>query len=72
MCIRDRDTRAKEICDEIKTKVDEDELFALSGNPLEPSYTLPKILWYKKHKPEIYSKIYKLSLIHISEPTRPY
>lgn len=54
------DTRAKEICDEIKTKVDEDELFALSGNPLEPSYTLPKILWYKKHKPEIYSKIYKI------------
>ena len=54
------DTRAKEICDVIKEKVDENELFELSGNPLEPSYTLPKILWYKKHRPEIYSKIYKI------------
>ncbi len=54
------DTRAKDICDEIKANIDEEELFAISGNPLEPSYSLPKILWYKKHKPDMYSKIYKI------------
>jgi xylulokinase len=54
------DTRAKEICDEIARKIGEERLFETSGNPLQPSYTLPKILWYKKHLPDVYSKIDKI------------
>lgn len=54
------DTRAEEICNELKKRVQEEEIFELCGNPLKPSYTTPKILWYKKEKPEIYKKIDKI------------
>ena len=50
------DTRAAEICRELKTRIPEEELFACSGNPLQPSYTLPKILWYREHLPEVYCR----------------
>lgn len=50
------DTRAQRECDELRALVPENELFALCGNPLKPSYTLPKILWYKHHAPEVYNK----------------
>lgn len=54
------DTRAQEICDELKDRIGEDRLFQVCGNPLSPSYTLPKILWYKKHLPDVYKNIYKI------------
>ena len=50
------DTRARADCDEIRRKVPEKELFVLCGNPIQPSYTLPKILWYKNHCPEVYNR----------------
>lgn len=50
------DVRAAEICARLKERIPEEELFALSGNPLHPSYTLPKILWYKEHQPEVYDR----------------
>lgn len=50
------DVRAAEICERLKERVTEEELFALNGNPLQPSYTLPKILWYKEHQPEVYNR----------------
>ncbi len=50
------DTRAKDICDKLKREIPENELFALCGNPLQPSYTLPKILWYKENLPDVYNR----------------
>ena len=50
------DTRANALCEELKKEISEEEIFKVCGNPLEPSYTLPKILWYKKHRPEVYEK----------------
>lgn len=50
------DTRALEICRELSRKIGEDNIFALCGNPLKPSYTLPKILWFQREQPEIYAK----------------
>ena len=50
------DTRARAECDEIRSCVPEQELFDLCGNPVQPSYTLPKILWYKNHLPDVYRK----------------
>jgi xylulokinase len=50
------DTRARDICDAVKLEIPEEEIFALCGNPLQPSYTLPKILWYKKNLPDVYRK----------------
>ena len=50
------DTRAGEICARLKEQIPEEELFACCGNPLQPSYTLPKILWYKENLPEVYAR----------------
>ena len=50
------DTRAKDVCSALKREIPEEELFALCGNPLAPSYTLPKMLWYKENLPDVYSR----------------
>jgi xylulokinase len=54
------DTRTTDICEKWKSKPELQELFELCGNPLQPSYTTGKIIWLKKHKPEIYRKIHKI------------
>lgn len=54
------DTRAQDICKELNEQVGAEEIFALAGNSLQPSYTTAKILWYKRNLPEVYGKIYKI------------
>lgn len=43
------DTRATAECAEIREKVGEDAVFAVNGNPVQPYYTLPKLMWMRKH-----------------------
>lgn len=50
------DTRAQAICEKLKHTIGEDTLFTISGNPIQPSYSLPKVLWYRDHLPELYKK----------------
>jgi len=50
------DTRAASICEALRSTMDAQALFDLCGNPLQPSYTLPKLLWYRAHWPEVYAK----------------
>lgn len=54
------DTRAQDICKELNERVGAEEIFALAGNSLQPSYTTAKILWYKRNMPEVYAKTYKI------------
>lgn len=54
------DTRAADICRELQEKIGAGEIFALSGNSLQPSYTTAKIIWYKRHMPEVYEKTDKI------------
>ena len=54
------DTRAGEICTRLKAEVGEDAIFTLCGNPMEPMYTTPKILWFKDNMPEVYKSTYKV------------
>jgi xylulokinase len=54
------DTRAAEICEQISGQIGADRLFATSGNPLQPGYTLPKILWYRQYRPDVYARIAKI------------
>ena len=54
------DTRAADICEEVGREVGEDRIFEVCGNPFKPSYTTPKILWYKKYLPDVYKKTYKV------------
>ncbi len=43
------DTRAIEECQEILDKVSEETIFQVNGNPVQPYYTLPKLMWLRKH-----------------------
>ena len=54
------DTRAKAECDYLKNKLGEDRIFRVSGNGMNPSYTTPKVLWYRKHLPGVYEKTDKI------------
>lgn len=54
------DTRAKSICARLNEEVGEEAVFQVAGNPLQPSYTTPKIIWYKENLPEVYAKIDKI------------
>ncbi len=55
------DTRSESICERLKNTLGlESQLFETCGNPLQPMYTLPKVLWYKENTPEVYIKAYKI------------
>ena len=54
------DTRATDICKELREKIGENAIFELCGNSLQPSYTTAKILWYKQNMSEVYEKTYKI------------
>lgn len=54
------DQRAREECREATERVGKDAIFALAGNPLLPSYTTGKVLWYKNALPQIYRRIDKI------------
>ena len=53
------DTRASSICERINGEIGEDTIFSLSGNPFQPSYTTPKILWLMENRPDVYRATYK-------------
>lgn len=50
------DTRTTAECEEIDNRVGRERLLSITKNiPLE-GFTLPKILWVKKHEPDIFKK----------------
>ncbi|MCR4718024.1 MAG: hypothetical protein K5768_00140, partial [Firmicutes bacterium] len=53
------DTRAEKEAELLKTDFGEEKIREITGKPYSSVYTLPKILWLKKNKPEIYQKAYK-------------
>ena len=50
------DTRAQSICDELLTDVPARDLLALAGNRLSPSYSTAKVLWFQRHRPDVFSR----------------
>ena len=50
------DTRARNICDRIKEQIGQDRIFEIAGNDFLPSYTTPKMLWFKENRPEVFAK----------------
>ncbi len=50
------DVRAKDICTKYNKEIGADNIFNLCGNSLQPSYSTPKIIWYKENLPDIYNK----------------
>ena len=54
------DFRAQDICDDLNERIGRERILDLCGNPLIPSYTTAKVLWYKKNRPEVYEKTDKI------------
>ncbi|MFW5889549.1 MAG: xylulokinase [Bacillota bacterium] len=50
------DRRSVKQAKRISTDIGEDKIFEISGNPIDPSYVTPKIMWIKENEPEIYDK----------------
>ena len=50
------DTRAQSICDEVLTGLPANDILALAGNRLSPSYSTAKVLWFQRHRPEVFTR----------------
>ena len=50
------DGRTQEECDEITQTIGKERLIELSANPVLTGFTAGKILWVRKHEPEVYEK----------------
>lgn len=61
-CIMWNDQRTAAQCAEITRKVGEREVLRLTGNPVLPGFTAPKILWVREHEPEVYGQVAKALL----------
>ncbi len=50
------DSRADKEAAEIGNAISGEDFYKLTGNKLDNHYTLPKILWLKKHEPDVYKR----------------
>lgn len=56
------DTRTGQQVEEIRSRFGDGEIFLRTGRPNAPAYTLQKILWLQRHRPELIAKAHKLLL----------
>ena len=54
------DTRAESICERVRKDIGEDAIFELCGNPFAPTYTTPKLIWFKENHPGAFKRTYKV------------
>lgn len=50
------DMRSQPICDELLAAVPADELLAVGGNRLSPSYSTAKALWFERNRPDVFAR----------------
>ncbi len=58
-CIMWNDQRTEAQCAAITAKAD---VLDLTGNPVLPGFTAPKIVWVREHEPEVYVRVAKVLL----------
>jgi xylulokinase len=51
------DQRTAAQCEKITALVGEERLLQLTGNPVLPGFTAPKLLWVREHEPGVYARI---------------
>lgn len=56
------DQRTEKQCDYLNNKFGQDKLSKYTGNKALTGFTIPKVLWVKENKPEVYSKISHMML----------
>jgi len=77
------DLRAAQVCREMEERAGGDRIFRVSGNPVMPGYTAPKVLWMKKERPDLYARtdkvlqsnsyiVYKLTGVMTQDPSQGY
>lgn len=57
------DPRGREETSELCSSLDEKKIIRIAGVKPNGMYSIPKIMWLKKHKPELYSKIRRIMLM---------
>jgi xylulokinase len=56
------DQRSHLECDEIAERVGQKKILCITGNPVLPGFTAPKILWTQKNEPDLFALIDKVVL----------
>ncbi|NIT97689.1 MAG: xylulokinase, partial [Actinobacteria bacterium] len=56
------DQRSARECEDIRQAVGFDELLRITGNDAFPGFTLPKLLWVRRHEPEVFRRVRHLLL----------
>jgi xylulokinase len=56
------DQRTGAECAEIEERLGLERLIALTGNRALPGFTAPKLLWLRRHEPEVYASIRRIVL----------
>jgi xylulokinase len=56
------DQRTAAECVEIEERVGLEQLVALTGNRALTGFTAPKLLWLRRHEPEVYARIHRIVL----------
>ncbi|GAB4315238.1 MAG: xylulokinase [Promethearchaeota archaeon] len=59
-----QDRRTAEECAFIKEAVGEREVYETTGLTVDPYFSGSKILWFRRHRPEVYEKTAKFLLVH--------
>ncbi|MCY4538712.1 MAG: FGGY-family carbohydrate kinase [Chloroflexi bacterium] len=54
------DTRAGQEIDDLTAELGEDEIFARAGQSLSAQSVGPKVLWYRRHQPELFERTRKI------------
>jgi xylulokinase len=61
-CIMWNDQRTAKQCAALTKKVGRARVLKLTGNPVLPGFTAPKILWVAENEPQVYRKVAKVLL----------
>jgi xylulokinase len=56
------DQRTRAECEEIEDTIGLARLIALTGNRALTGFTAPKLLWLRRHEPDVYAKIARIAL----------
>jgi xylulokinase len=61
-CIMWNDQRTAAECAEITERVGAERVIGLTGNPVLPGFTAPKLAWTRRHEPEVFARAARVLL----------
>ena len=53
------DSRNRGQADELREKLGGQRIYAITGQPLSTIYTLPKVMWWRDHQPQVFKDAWK-------------